>query len=377
MGFCAKGVLLDPLKQEGKHSDEKDLSGNLIENLLPSLIRLLDLMPRTDNPLDFALKSISSNRESEGNLDSSLSKAPKRRDFLNGPGSHLFSSNIQDKFNIKLDLHNGLKEFNWGKQFDGIGNARHKNPNTDLVQSNGTSLAGIEDATYSDFENKRIKDMLADTGKFETQVDMNDFILKTCGFKSLLARGETPSSEETLLDAVKLASRIKTGRHVQDNEEAVSVVYDLFKGDQSRLASIINKTDRSNSNACMLDNKPINEFENNECLSGDLVKNKIDGALASFSRNLDPNEGPDANSIISVSFKDNVQLLTDQIRDLLICVNSLDFEKNIIQPLSDAFLNMENAINNLTDSLKDSAQENCLGSNIHDYKVGSESSRMP
>ncbi|WKC58704.1 hypothetical protein [Borrelia sp. P9F1] len=373
--FHTRRGLLDSLSLEG-NSDEKVLSGSLIENLLPKLMRLLNLIPDT---LGFALKSIPNKREGllSGNLDSNL-KEPRKLDFLNNPDSHLFSADAQDKFNIKLDLHKDPKEFNWNKQVNSISNTNHEKLNMDLMWSSGPNLAGIEDVTYSNAENKSIKDILADTGKFETQVDMNDFILKTCGFKSLLARFKSTSRDETLLDTVKLASCLKSDAYMQDNEEAVSVVYDLFKGDQRRLDSISKKT-YSKSNSCVLENKQSNDFTNtdNACLTGYLIKNKLNSALERFSRNLDSDQVLNPSSINSSGFKDNVQLLTEQIRELLSCFGSLDLAKNIVEPLSDAFLNMENAINNLTDSLKVSVYGNRLSNNMHDYKAGSESSRMP
>nr|WKT13944.1 hypothetical protein LKV13_04855 [Borrelia sp. BU AG58] len=352
---------------QGRWDDKKATFDSLGDSLASSLIRLINLIPVVSR-LDFDLKGLP-NKPDAFNLD--LSREQSKCKF--NAGFPTFSVTDQDNFDIESEAYKTFKKFNWNEQvndFDII----HERLNMNLEQSRGNNLAGIEDVTYGAFENKRIEDMLANTGRFETQVDMNDFILKTCGFKSLLPRvASSGSNDNTLLDVVRLASCLKSGKYMQDNNEAVSVVYDLFKGDDSRLTSIINKTDHIKGNSCDLNASTNINFANNACLD---LKNKLNGALESFD-SIDSGQilNPDIESI--AGFKDDIQLLTDQVRELLSCFSALDFTKNIVEPLSDAFFNMENAINTLADSFKFGLQGNCYRSNMHDYNMGNQSSRMP
>ncbi|AYE36831.1 hypothetical protein DB313_04855 (plasmid) [Borrelia turcica IST7] len=359
--------------QEGNSSDDREtLPSNLSQNLLSSLIRLANLVPRgTGNTLDFALGSVSGNHI--GIPIANLNRENSEYDLKDRLDSPLSSTNAQDKF--KLGTNKNLKEFNWHKLVDDVSDTSKQKLNIELRQP--TNRVGIRDITYSNFENKEIKDMLTDTGKFETQVDMNDFILKTCGFKSLLSSALPGNNGGTLFDAVKLASYLKTSEHLQDNDEAVSVIYDLFKGDNSRLSSIVNNREHNKCGSYGLgDNFSIN-FANDACSSGDLVKSRLNSALTSFG-SLDSSQGLNSSVIASpLGYKEDMQLVNEQIRELLSYMRNLDFTKNIAEPLSDAFFNMENAINTLADSFKIGMQSNHFNSNMSEYKKGSEFSRMP
>ncbi|UPA18982.1 hypothetical protein [Borrelia puertoricensis] len=273
-----------------------------------------------------------------------------------------------------------------------------------MVVSNNFKLKGnniankgtINDITYSDFERNRIEDMLASTGKFDNQVDINDFIRKTCGFKSLLSKVE--STPDALFDTVKLASSLKgTNGQFDSNSEAVSVVYDLFK--EGVLSSLKNDVgNRENfsqflgtgvtfddrvkqrfCDACLNLDQGVNAGVNSDMSSNlDSGMNVgIDSNLIDSQRRVTGDLRPESFGLINDVRGDDMHMLVEEVREFLSWACGIDLERSIIDPLSIYFTNMERAINDLRDAIMFNMQGVSVRDNMHDYKMGSEISRMP
>ncbi|WP_024653718.1 hypothetical protein [Borrelia persica] len=295
----------------------------------------------------------------------------------------------------------------------------------------GGSALGIDDVTYDKFETQKIKSVLANTGKFDTQVDVNDFIRQTAGFKSLLPESLLPNngekSNDMLFDMIKFASNFKNKN--QSNNDAVSVIYKLFSDD-----TLSSSSQRDNFSALPYD--PVRSFKEQsfkipplklpmstgfdaptanlfanlmlggnklDSLSGlnlnDTFSNTFSDPLndtfsGTFSKNLDLSGNAGIKRAVNLddgldldtSFNlDNIKLndvcddvmLLGEIRDLLKQVCDIDLERDIVEPLSICLSNIETAINSLSDVINLNSKNESLKSDIDFGKMGNSISQIP
>ncbi|WP_445436438.1 hypothetical protein [Candidatus Borreliella tachyglossi] len=383
--------------------EEKELSRfkcNMLWELLPTLTSERSY----NNFADFVLPSVadlncksSSDSSFNSNLNSDVSLGVNTADELFSSLSldNLYLPELANKFAVKcpdVDFNLGGEIFETLKKRDTENkfNGQQFNPKLSINsdQSNGNNLLRIEDITYSNDESVKLTDMLA--GKFDTQVDMNDFILQTCGFKSLLSKDKV-SGDQTLFDAIKLASYLKTSGRLKNNEDAVSVMYELFQGDDERLSSIINDLTRTKING----NPYNNNFDDsliqasgfnagliiNTSSRSDLLRNKLKSALSSFN-DRKPNFGTighkdSADNLSAIDLDTNMQTLLTQIGELVSSLKGLNITGSIVEPINTALDNMTSAIENLTELLDRVSDSTGFKNNINDYRMGSQSSRMP
>nr|WP_020732422.1 hypothetical protein [Borrelia hermsii]AGO68831.1 hypothetical protein BHA087 [Borrelia hermsii] len=321
---------------------------------------------------------------------------------LSGDGSNL-SSNLSSSLSSNLNLNTSILGSNIFKSKSNLDSLVVPN---NLGYLGGNVACGINDVTYSDFESRGIESTLARTGKFDTQVDMNDFIRKTCGFKSLLPE----STPEALFDAVKLASDLKgSSRQFDSNDDAVSVVYDLLKKDEGNLSSTDLthiKDIKENLSGVLgtgmsgglkqrlwdvLLNSGLGSGSNLSAggsgLGSNLNSNLNSGLGSGLSSNLNSNLSDARSGSITSDFKpnsfgpindvggDDIHMLLEEVRDFLSWACRIDLDKSIVEPLGFYFTNMESAINALADAIN--MQGVSSQNNMSDYKMGSEISRMP
>ncbi|UPA11256.1 hypothetical protein bpSLO_001105 (plasmid) [Borrelia parkeri] len=312
--------------------------------------------------------------------------------YFGGAGAGAGSLLNLDRNMLDLKIFKSLSDFDE----DSMVVSNNFSNNFKLKENSVASKGTINDVTYSDFERKRIEDMLASTGKFDNQVDMNDFIRKTCSFKSLLSKVE--STPDALFDTVKLASSLKgTNRQFDANSEAVSVVYDLFKRDGLRdgLSSLKNDVGgRENfseflgtgmsldervkqrlCDACLNLDSSVNASISSGISSGMNVD--IDSNLIDAQRRVTGDLRPDSFGLINDVRGDDMHMLVEEVREFLSWACGIDLERSIIEPLGMYFTNMERAINGLRDAIMFNMQGVSLQDNMQDYKMGSEISRMP
>ncbi|WP_025400310.1 hypothetical protein [Borrelia hermsii] len=319
-----------------------------------------------------------------------------------GLGSGL-GSNLSSQLSSNLNLNTSILGSNIFKSKSNLDSLVAPN---NLGYLGGNVACGINDVTYSDFESRGIESTLASTGKFDTQVDMNDFIRKTCGFKSLLPE----STPEALFDAVKLASDLKgSSRQFDSNDDAVSVVYDLLKKDSKNLSSTdltYIKDIKENLSGVLgtgisgglkqrlwdvLLNSGLGSGSNLSAggsgLGSNLNSNLNSGLGSGLSSNLNSNLSDARSGSITSDFKpnsfgpindvggDDIHMLLEEVREFLSWACRIDLDKSIVEPLGFYFTNMESAINALADAIN--MQGVSLQNNMSDYKMGSEISRMP
>ncbi|UPA17008.1 hypothetical protein bcCo53_001177 (plasmid) [Borrelia coriaceae] len=350
-------------------------------------------------------------------LMSSLMIRPK--DMLNSPffgngldgnglnGSSRLSSDLSSNLNSRLssDLSSKLNlDSNIFKLLSKLNSKSLSSSSNFKLRDSGVA-SRINDVTYDDFEKLKIERELASTGKFDTQVDINDFIRKTSGFKSLLSKVEPESTPAALFDAVKLASHLKgSTRQLEDNDDAVSVVYDLFQKGGEELSSIISDLshlkeslsgfldtgvsldERLKQLLCdallSLENADLNSklkpsinsrADLRTDLSARVDSTLSDTRLGSVAGNLRTENLELVNGLRG----DDMHMLLEELREFLSWACGLDLERNIIDPLGTYFTNVENAINSLRDTMMFNMQGVFLQNNMNDYKMGSEISRMP
>ncbi|ANF34402.1 hypothetical protein A7978_04650 (plasmid) [Borrelia turicatae] len=301
------------------------------------------------------------------------------------------------KLGSLLNLDTNMLDLNFFKSLSDFDEDSMVVPNNFKLKENSVASKGtINDVTYSDFERKRIEDMLSSTGKFDNQVDMNDFIRKTCGLKSLLSKVET--TPDALFDTVKLASSLKgTNSQFDANSEAVSVIYDLFKRDGlSFLKNDVGERDNFSefSGTGMSFDEGVKQRFCDACLNLDPSVNAVKGADISSNlgagMNIDIGSNliddqrrvigdlrPDSFGLINDMRGDDMHMLVEEVREFLSWACGIDLERSIIEPLGMYFTNMERAINGLRDAIMFNMQGVSLQDNMQDYKMGSEISRMP
>ncbi|WAZ72378.1 hypothetical protein O5404_04985 (plasmid) [Borrelia miyamotoi] len=350
----------------------KDILSNLVSSVMPKFLNLLKLPINNVASNVFDTDVLGNN--SLLNLDISIFHDLNNliSDFLASP------SVIHGKSELEyLDIDSKLK---------GLGKVKGIQENKYSAIWQGSGVGGkINDLTYDDFESKKIEDILISTGKFDTQVDMNDFIRKTCGFRSLLSKVESECTRETLFDAVNLAGSLKgRNRYLQDNDSIVSVIYDLFEGNDENLSSIINDLESSKVN--------LSIFDTGLDKKGDsyiVLKQRLKRALLSLDENpdfhlssrLDDTTHSDSISrnlgVVSAMRDNNMYIILEEIREFVSWARSVNFERSIVEPLGTYFINMENVFADLTDTLMYIVQGASLQNNMKDYKMGNESSRMP
>ncbi|BDU63356.1 hypothetical protein BOFE_08960 (plasmid) [Candidatus Borrelia fainii] len=292
-----------------------------------------------------------------------------------------------------LNLDTNMLDLNFFKSLSDFDEDLKVFPNNFKLKENSIANKGtINDVTYSDFERNRIEDILASTGKFDNQVDMNDFIRKTCGFKSLLSKVE--STPDALFDTVKLASSLKgTNRQFDANDEAVSVVYDLFnRGGLSLLKDDVGKRENFSEflgTGISFDEQVKQRFWDaglnldpsvNEGISlklGSGMNVGIDSNLIDAQRQVTGDLRPESFGLINDVRGDDMHLLVEEVREFLSWACGIDLNRSIIEPLGMYFTNMERSINGLRDAIMFNMQGVSLQDNMHDYKMGSEISRIP
>ncbi|ATQ15254.1 hypothetical protein CNO14_04440 (plasmid) [Borrelia miyamotoi] len=362
-------------------SEEREVfADNLIKNILSNLVS--SVMPNFLNLLKLPINDVASNvsdtdaldNNSLLNLDMSIFHDLNNliSDFLASPAV------IPDKSGLEyLDIDSKLK---------GIGKIKKIQESKYSGIWQGRGVGGkINEFTYDDFESKKIEDILTSTGKFDTQVDMNDFIRKTCGFRSLLSKVEPECTRETLFDVVNLAGSLKgRNRYLQDNDSIVSVIYDLFQGNDENLSSIMDDLESSKGN--------FSNFDTGLDKNGDSyigLKQRLKRSLLSLDENpdfhlsssLDDTTHSDSTSsnlgVVSAMRDNNMYIILEEIREFLSWARSVNFERSIVEPLGTYFINMENVFADLTDTLMYIVQGASLQNNMKDYKMGNESSRMP
>ncbi|AHH08981.1 hypothetical protein baBA2_000949 (plasmid) [Borrelia anserina] len=344
-----------------EEKDSMGLEGNLIDLAFSNLISCLPLAP--SQTLSFP---VGNDRDSNLSMNS----------YLNTHSSSLLnlSASILEPYIFK-----SLNNFNP----DSFLNLSVVSDNSKFKYKEDDVEGRINDVTYSNFESKIIKSILLDTGKFDTQVDMNDFIRKTCGFKSLFSKTEPSGTSSTLFDAVRFASSLKgSSTCLEGNDDAVSVVYDLFREGKENLPYLMSDHLKEN----------LSEFLSAGMGLDASLKQRLEKAIGLDSN---PNLGlgldssltgssPDAGDLKLDSLrlmcdvnKNDMHMFLEDVKELLSWARSIDLEKSIIEPLSTYFNNMESAINALTDAVIFQMQGDSSPNNMHDYKMGSEISRIP
>ncbi|AHH07374.1 Hypothetical protein BCD_1308 (plasmid) [Borrelia crocidurae DOU] len=288
-------------------------------------------------------------------------------------------------------------------------------------KTKGGSVLGINDVTYNKSETQKIKSMLASTGKFDTQVDINDFILKTAGFKSLLFNDQQKSVTDMpkmFFEMVNLASNFKDKQKPNGNDDAVSVVYKLFNDDI--LSPLKNQLTKSfatikekrtdyikgslgNSLGAPLGGAAsdlfsilmlqfgtkldvmLKDFNLKKIIGWNSDEEKFEDAeqdvVDKTSLKIEPEANLETNlDLDSLKFNDvcnDLNVILVEIRDSIKQVCGMDLERNVVDPLSVYFNNVENAINALSDAIIRNSQGGSFGSNINDSKIGNAISRIP
>ncbi|WP_024655257.1 hypothetical protein [Borrelia hispanica] len=288
-------------------------------------------------------------------------------------------------------------------------------------KTKGGSVLGINDVTYNKSETQKIKSMLASTGKFDTQVDINDFIRKTAGFKSLLSNDQQQNitnMPKMFFEMINLASNFKGKQQPKDNDNAVSVIYKLFNdGILSPLKNQLiksfatikeKKTDYIKSSLSNSLGEPLGgavsdlfstlmsqfgtkldvilkDFNLKKIIGWDSYEEKSEDAEQDGVDKTSLKTEPEANLETNLDL-DNLRLndvcndlnvILTEIRDSIKQVCGMDFERSVVDPLSVYFNNVENAINALSDAITRNSQGGSFGGNINDIKIGNAISRIP